>query len=349
MRQNLLSELLEDAGISANQPKETDGGYAIVLRCPFAPYMAEHKFKPDNRPSMGILVPPAGPIKYNCYTCGKRGNSDTAVYGLFRRLSYYDDTFSEFLQRAKEVDYQTPAQIAEFYENSIKEIGEITYVDIDVEMSKYLDVYHSRYLAPRGVDQSDWSFWDLRYDLQRSRILLPVLDVQGRVRGAAGRSVIGQQPKYLNYGNYAKSDYLYGEFIPKRIGNFLADILLVEGQFDAIIANKYLLPYYKNTVIAMATQGCSLSLAQKNKLISFAKSVTLGYDPNKAGASGQEAVARALYGRVPLFKLPVTEDTRDPADLREKIIELFTQRERIQLPKKRPTWVPYNKDNEKNT
>ena len=47
----------------------------------------------------------------------------------------------------------------------------------------------------------------------RNRVIFPVLDVRGKVRGFGGRSLDGQEPKYLNSPEtalYTKGQHLFG-------------------------------------------------------------------------------------------------------------------------------------------
>ncbi len=126
------------------------------------------------------------------------------------------------------------------------------------------------------------------YDRFRNRLLFPIRDERGRVVGFGGRSLSGEEPKYLNSPDspvFAKNRLLYG--IPAaREGMRRTDrAVLVEGYFDHL---GMLLSGVPETVASM---GTSLARPQAEKLRKWVSRTILCYDGDSAGRT---ATRRAI-------------------------------------------------------
>ncbi|MGH9440864.1 MAG: DNA primase [Thermoanaerobaculia bacterium] len=126
------------------------------------------------------------------------------------------------------------------------------------------------------------------YDRFRNRLLFPIRDERGRVVGFGGRSLSGEEPKYLNSPDspvFSKNRLLYG--IPAaRDGMRRADrAVLVEGYFDHL---GLLLSGVPETVASM---GTSLGRPQAEKLRKWVSRAVLCYDGDSAGRT---ATRRAI-------------------------------------------------------
>ena len=126
------------------------------------------------------------------------------------------------------------------------------------------------------------------YDRFRNRLLFPIRDERGRVVGFGGRSLSGEEPKYLNSPDspvFAKNRLLYG-MPAAREGMRQSDrVVLVEGYFDHL---GLLLSGVPETVASM---GTSLARPQAEKLRKWVSRAILCYDGDAAGRS---ATRRAI-------------------------------------------------------
>ena len=126
------------------------------------------------------------------------------------------------------------------------------------------------------------------YDRFRNRLLFPIRDERGRVVGFGGRSLSGEEPKYLNSPDspvFAKNRLLYG-MPAAREGMRQSDrVVLVEGYFDHL---GLLLSGVPETVASM---GTSLARPQAEKLRKWVARAILCYDGDAAGRS---ATRRAI-------------------------------------------------------
>lgn len=128
------------------------------------------------------------------------------------------------------------------------------------------------------------------YDTFRNRLMIPILDAEGRVAAFGGR-FLGQdksQPKYLNSPEtavYKKGRLLYGYHRARPFLRSAGMVFLVEGYFDLIS----LAAAGINEVVA--TLGTALTSGQLNLLKGHVREVALLFDGDEAG---QRAAARTL-------------------------------------------------------
>lgn len=152
------------------------------------------------------------------------------------------------------------------------------------------------------------------YDRFRNRVMFPICDGVGAVVGFTGRLLVkdDKQAKYVNSPDtvfFNKSKLLYGYHHAKasiRKHNFS---ILVEGQFDAIMAHQM---GYTNTV---ATSGTALTDEQLTLLARLSSRLVIALDADGAGFKAsarawQMALAKGMD--VKIARLP---QGKDPADI----------------------------------
>ncbi len=166
------------------------------------------------------------------------------------------------------------------------------------------------------------------YDRFRGRVMFPLFDAGGKVIAFSGRffeKVAGQSgedepAKYVNSPEtvlFKKSRVLYGY---DRAKNFIrkADcILLVEGQFDVVLAHQSGLPF------TVAVSGTALTGEHLSLLGRLSKRLVLALDGDAAGIrAGLKSAAMALASGFDV-KIPTFEGGKDPADLARENPELL--------------------------
>ncbi|MCL2752378.1 MAG: DNA primase, partial [Firmicutes bacterium] len=146
------------------------------------------------------------------------------------------------------------------------------------------------------------------------RVVVPIIDVLGRVVAFGGRALDNDPAKYKNSNNNAvfnKSHSLFAVNLLKNLKN-IDYILLAEGYMDVIALHK---AGYCNSVASM---GTSLTRDQARLLARFCKDVYICYDGDSAG---QDAALRGLSVlkdeglSVRVVSLP---DGLDPDDMIQK-------------------------------
>jgi DNA primase len=128
------------------------------------------------------------------------------------------------------------------------------------------------------------------YDRYRSRIMVPIHDINGNIIGFGGRifGATSDEAKYLNSPEtdlYSKSHHLFGLYLSKDEIRQKNCALLVEGYFDTIA------PFETGHKNIVASLGTSLTEQQAHLLRRYAEHVVVLYDPD---AAGQSAALRAL-------------------------------------------------------
>jgi DNA primase len=126
------------------------------------------------------------------------------------------------------------------------------------------------------------------FDRFRGRVMFPLCDLKGRVRGFGARAMSADaRPKYLNTSDGAvfhKGSIVYGADLARAAAARAGRVVLVEGYTDVIALRQAGVP---ETVCSM---GTALTGQQVDVLAKLAPRVLLCQDPDTAG---QEAVARS--------------------------------------------------------
>ena len=123
-------------------------------------------------------------------------------------------------------------------------------------------------------------------DRFRNRLMIPIMDVRGKVIAFGGRVLDKSLPKYINSPEnivYSKGRNLFGLNVAKK-GN-LDKIVIVEGYMDAISL------YQRGIINVVASLGTALTEAQGRLLRKYAGQVVISYDSD---AAGQAATMRGL-------------------------------------------------------
>jgi DNA primase len=126
------------------------------------------------------------------------------------------------------------------------------------------------------------------YDRFRGRIIFPIFTPTGKVVAFGGRTIIDQEPKYLNSPDtpiYTKGKLLYGWNFTKDAIREQKEIILVEGYTDFLALLQAGIPN------AAASLGTSLTSEQVMQASRFESRVIISYD---ADAAGIKAALRAI-------------------------------------------------------
>ena len=150
------------------------------------------------------------------------------------------------------------------------------------------------------------------YDRFRGRLMFPLQDHRGRVVGFGGRTLAGEEPKYLNSPEgqlYHKGSLLYGLYQARKAIADEDEALVVEGYTDVIAVVQ---SGIRNVVASM---GTALTERQLMLLSRYTRNITFMFDADRAGAEAalrSGRVARQLELRSAVVTLP---GGLDPADI----------------------------------
>jgi DNA primase len=126
------------------------------------------------------------------------------------------------------------------------------------------------------------------YDRFRGRIIFPIFTPTGKAVAFGGRTVIDQEPKYLNSPDtpiYTKGKLLYGWNLTKDAIREQREIILVEGYTDFLALSQ------SGVQNAAASLGTSLTSEQVMQASRFESRIIVSYDADVAGI---KAALRAI-------------------------------------------------------
>lgn len=155
------------------------------------------------------------------------------------------------------------------------------------------------------------------YDVFRNRVMFPIMDPSGRVVAFSGRALTSEEgvPKYVNSPEtelYQKSEILYGYDKAKHGIRDMNFSLIVEGQFDLVLAHQ---AGYAN---AVAVSGTALTKHHIGLLTRLSKNVVLSLDGDRAGISAMKRVAVPMLEAGMDVKVAELPEGMDPADVVRK-------------------------------
>ena len=162
------------------------------------------------------------------------------------------------------------------------------------------------------------------YDRFRGRIMFPIYDAQGNIAGFGGRTLKGDDAKYVNTPEgmlYHKSSLLYGLPLAKEQLRTTRSALLVEGYFDVVAAHR---AGVKNV---LGVCGTALTDIHAKLLKRYVDRVVLCMDQDKAGRAAAEKAFQILSRcglQVSFLALPA----KDPDEFVQKdpsaLLPLYT-------------------------
>jgi DNA primase len=161
-------------------------------------------------------------------------------------------------------------------------------------------------------------------DMFRGRLMIPLMDPQGRVIGFTARLLADEPdaPKYINTPQtplYDKSRHVYGLHLAKEALRREQYAVLVEGNLDVIASHQ------AGVFNVVATAGTALTEMHLKGLSRFTSDIRLAFDQDKAGQTAAErAIPIASKVGVSLSMITIPEG-KDPDELVKKNPDLWRQ------------------------
>ena len=165
-------------------------------------------------------------------------------------------------------------------------------------------------------------------DMFRGRLMVPLMDQQGRVIGFTARLLedVPDAPKYINTPQtplYDKSRHVYGLHLAKESLRKDAFAVLVEGNLDVIASHQ---AGVRNVV---ATAGTALTEMHLKTISRFTGDIRLAFDQDKAGLAATERaipIAGKVGVRLSIVTIPAGKDPdelvkKDPTLWQEVIMK----------------------------
>ncbi|MGE3609108.1 MAG: DNA primase [Bacteriovoracaceae bacterium] len=148
------------------------------------------------------------------------------------------------------------------------------------------------------------------YDFYRDRVMFPIHDHGGQIRGYSSRAVLpDQNPKYLNSGEsfiFDKGSILFGHYFAKNNIRQNDQVIIVEGNMDVIMMHQF---GFSNTV---GTMGTALSDHSIKLLAHMTKNIFLGMDSDNAGKKAMQRINADFMAQGLLPKVLSFAPAKDP-------------------------------------
>ena len=159
------------------------------------------------------------------------------------------------------------------------------------------------------------------YDRFRNRLIVPIFDMQGRTVAFGGRSLDGQEPKYLNSPEselFEKGKMLFA--LDKASSNIRKQdkAIVVEGYFDVITLHS------KGINNSIASLGTALNKYQISQICRCTdnKNIIINFDSDNAGISATKRVISEVEGlslsQQINLKILQIKDYKDPDEFLSK-------------------------------
>ena len=165
------------------------------------------------------------------------------------------------------------------------------------------------------------------YDRFRGRLMFPVLDAQSRPIAFGGRTLKGEDAKYINSpetSTYVKGRNLFGLSLTRDEIRRQGFAVLVEGFLDLIV------PYQYGVKNVVASLGTALTPDQAKLLSRFARKIVVNYDGDRAGVQAAKKAIEILLAEDFEVKVLVLPDDADPDEYIREFGVTEYQRQRAQ-------------------
>jgi DNA primase len=165
------------------------------------------------------------------------------------------------------------------------------------------------------------------YDRFRGRLIVPVIDQQGRPIAFGGRTLKNEDAKYINSPEtaaYVKGRNLFGLNLTRDEIRRQGFAILVEGFLDLIV------PYQFGVRNIAASLGTALTTDQVKLLSRFARKVVVNYDGDRAGVQAAKKSIEILLAEDLEVKVLVLPDGADPDEYIRKFGVTEYQKRRAQ-------------------
>jgi hypothetical protein len=296
----------------------------MTLGCPFAP--THHKSGIDRNPSMRVEVKNGGVSRWRCWSCGQGGSLGEIAAELqaIKYAANFGQLFKLFGEEQDELGITILGADADD-PDSVPDAPPVIPQDyLDAYKHVWVSAAGHGYLKQRGITLAQMQAWDLRYDAGRQRVVFPIRDFGGGIRGAQGRTILKDvKPKYLHYAY--PDEIVGGKQVGKVYGHhfwygedkidFDQCIVVVEGPTDTIATAEV----YPNTVGAC---GSAVLMPAKLERLSPAAKIVTFLDPDDAGDIGRERIQQwcykkrlCLHARPPKGRDPGSLDPQEIAEL----------------------------------
>lgn len=265
----------------------------------------------DNRTSFSVFD--SG--RYHCFRCNASGDIVRLVMKLTRlSLKGAQDYLGKVptpFRSAADVKPLPPWE-----QRSGVKLRTTNYAVLNEAMLGPYRKYCPNYLINRGFSQAVLKRYEVGYDHEHSKIVIPVRDWQGKLVGLTYRKDFDDDKTQISkywHDNFDKSYHMYGFHM--WAGKEIEELCLVEGQLDVIRLSQLGIP-------AAAVMGDEMSDHQVRVIQQHCKAnhLTMAFDNDEAGlGASQNTMSKLIKTRFgpSLQIMYFPPGVKDPGELRE--------------------------------
>ena len=302
-----------------------DSGFAPLVLCPNPTH--------DNTRSPAFQINLDEPTVHCFSYCGISGSYQHAIciiHNLYSEVQV--DTAPNLQERRRRIakayrkankillgksylDWQQPKERAR------KPPRKAEAVKNDLKYETYIPPVAADYLHSRGITEDSVARWELGWDMEKARIVIPAKDLGGTTRLLIRRAVHEKdRPKYLYTEGVPKTSLLFGA-CNLTLGLVRSDgMILAEGAIDTIRLHQHGL---RNAcgILGTGISDQQVSIVERIQ----PPRIYLMFDKDLSGITNIEIAARKLVG-FPLYVCRYPSRRNDPAQFTKE--EAFRSMER---------------------
>lgn len=297
--------------------REEEGEFLSLAHCP----NPDH----DNTRSPAFQINQWRPLVHCFSGCGISGTYEHAICVIEGLYDKYPDTNQgrrraqrearKFILRHARIGNKKPGEFQRrtrrnrHSDNHV--VSEAAHAfELELRRFSYLPPVATEYLAGRGISGSTASRFEIGYDADERRIVIPVRDSRERIRGLIRRAIRPQDhPKYLYTDGFDRNTLLFGirQIDPGLVKS--KGLVLVEGSLDVICLHDAGIGY------VLGILGSKISRQQAEIIASLRPPrIWLMFDKDPAGI-GAIISAKQRLRKFPLYVCRYPKGKTDPAEL----------------------------------
>ena len=266
-------------------------------------------------------------LNYTRQILSKGQTRTTDIYdlvGFIRDINFFETIkwlceFCGLDYYAEEEEVPESLQILQFLNEMNRECGT---EEEDTSPLKPIDPKILDYYLPignilfekDGISLSTQRFWDIRYDPQTNRVVIPIYSEIGDLVGAKGRifqeKIEEGQNKYLYLFNCNKSKILFG--LDKNLDNIIRQGRVYVAESEKGVMQMHNMGYY-----GVATGGSKISKYQINMLTRLGVQIVIAYDKDIQEDELKNIADRFVEG-VPVYAIidkgSILNEKESPSD-----------------------------------
>lgn len=257
----------------------------VLAKCPLA--STRHEHGSDRSPSFGVKTE-SGESRVHCFSCNFSGSQMKLIRELKNLGHSFDFTKAVELivlaEEGGELEW-APGDYEEMWHQA-DVLVEYPEAMVDAMDPAYNPLHP--YLKSREVPNEVARHWDLRLDPYRQRVVFPIRDWDGVLRGLHGRAVNpNTKLKYLVY--LCEGSHNSVVWLGEHLVDIEEPVLLVESVFDLLRAFEV----YPNII---TPRFAGVTAEQLHRIRGASRVVTI-FDGDKAGGLARSAVSKKFGAR----------------------------------------------------